>query len=210
MNNDKEPTLQQMHAGNKLLDFFRDEFYRRCSLRYAQLQGSRSNEEQIEIQEIEFRIAEDFAIENNILFKHSDLYSMWKIGPAGDENETFYDGKYVFKMNNLWHCQTISNFIKKITFHNSVFPETSYSLFGFCGEHNRSIYPIIKQTLIQNASPATQEEIDNHMLSLGYKKEGEGKFSIDHICVWDLFPKNVLRTTRGNIFVIDAEIEETI
>lgn len=103
MNNDKESTLQQMHAGNKLLEFFRDEFYRRCSLRYAQLQGSAGNDEQID-----------------------------------------------------------------------------------------------------------KQEIDKHMLSLGYKKEGEGKFSIDNILVWDLFPKNVLRTTRGSIFVIDAEIEETI
>lgn len=209
MNYDKESTLQQMYAGDKLLEIFRDEFNRRCSLRYAQLQAGAGNDEQIDKQEIEFRIAEDFAQENNILFNHSDLYSMWKIGPAGDENETFYDGKDVFKMNNLWHCQTISNFINKIFLHNSVFPETSYSLFGFCGEHNRSIYPIVKQTLIQNASPATQEEIDNHMLALGYKKEDEGKFSIDNICVGDLFPKNVLRTTRGSIFVIDAEIEET-
>ena len=97
MNYDKESTLQQMHAGDKLLEIFRDEFNRRCSLRYAQLQAGAGNDEQI----------------------------------------------------------------------------------------------------------------DNHMLALGYKKEDEGKFSIDNICVGDLFPKNVLRTTRGNIFVIDAEIEET-
>ena len=67
--------------------------------------------------------------------------------------------------------------------------------------------PIVQQRLIKNAQPATSIEIDTYMAALGFSKKDLGKYENQDYLVWDLFPRNVLKDTDGDIYIIDAEIK---
>ena len=86
--------------------------------------------------------------------------------------------------------------------------DTSYSFYGFTGFEGRSIMPILKQHLVQDAVPATNIEIETYMAAIGFKKVNDGRFVNEQFEVWDLFPRNVLKDSDGDLFIIDAEIKE--
>ena len=97
--------------------------------------------------------------------------------------------------------------LDKVTFHNTIFPETFYYLIGFAGYDGRSVMPILRQDLIKQAAPATSIEIETYMSAIGFtKSENDGKFYNSSFIVWDVVPRNVLKDSEGDIFVIDAEI----
>ena len=69
--------------------------------------------------------------------------------------------------------------------------------------------PVFVQRLVKDAIPATQIEIDTYMAALGFSKmESDGRFSNQDYEVWDLFPRNVLKDSDGDIYIVDAEIKK--
>ena len=92
--------------------------------------------------------------------------------------------------------------------HNTIFPDTAYTFYGFAGFDGRSVQPVIIQPRVADAHPATQVMIDTYMAALGFKKTAtEGRYSNNTYEVWDLVPRNVLVDAEGDIFVVDAEIK---
>ena len=129
----------------------------------------------------------------------------------GNENEVYLDNEknVVFKVNNLVNSQTLLNLFKRIDLHNEIFPQTKYELVGITGFGNGStVYPIYKQDFVSKANFAIPEDINNYMASLGFKKSGEGKYSNEDITISDLYPRNVLKDSEGDIYVIDAEFKK--
>ena len=69
--------------------------------------------------------------------------------------------------------------------------------------------PVFVQRLVKDAIPATQIEIDTYMAALGFSKmESDGRFSNQDYEVWDLFSRNVLKDSDGDIYIVDAEIKK--
>ena len=131
-------------------------------------------------------------------------------GPSGHENYTFIKEDTIFKINNLLNNGGLANLLDKITFHNTIFPETFYYFIAFAGYDGRSVMPILRQDLIKNATPATTVEIDTYMAAIGFSKDpNDGNFRNGTFIVWDVVPRNVLKDPEGDIFVIDAEIAKT-
>ena len=94
--------------------------------------------------------------------------------------------------------------------HNTIFPDTSYALYGFAGFDGRTVQPVIVQPRVADAHPATQIMIDTYMVAIGFAKtEKKGCFINNKYEVSDLVPRNVLIDQEGDIFVIDAEIKQT-
>ncbi|MCI6503020.1 MAG: hypothetical protein MSA13_00120 [Prevotella sp.] len=82
-------------------------------------------------------------------------------------------------------------------------------MYGFAGYDSRSVCPVLMQGLVKYALPATQIEIDMFMAALGFNKSDIiGKYFNNRIEVWDIVPRNVLKDTYGDMYVIDAEIKE--
>ena len=102
------------------------------------------------------------------------------------------------------NLQTLSS-IDRLILHNSIFPQTGYLLSGFTGFNNGSIYPILQQDFIPNERESTPIEIDMYMAALGFQKISEAKFSNGIVEFSDLHPRNVLRDSEGDLYVIDAE-----
>ena len=69
--------------------------------------------------------------------------------------------------------------------------------------------PIFSQPLIKNANPATNIEIETYMAALGFSKlEKQGSYSNGNYNVWDLLPRNILKDSEGDLYIVDAEIEK--
>lgn len=132
---------------------------------------------------------------------------------SGNENDTYLDRENaaVYKMNNLVNSKNLPELFKRIDLHNELFPQTKYELVGFTGFGNGgTIYPIYKQEYIDNAEFATPEEIGAYMQDLGFNKTGEAEYSNGDITISDLRPRNVLKDTEGDIYVIDADFKRNI
>ncbi len=159
--------------------------------------------------EIEQRITEQYAKDNNLWIPIDSLFDLGVPGPSGNENDTYISDTTVFKVNNLFNSGSIIKLLDKIILHNQVFPNTYYRLYGFTGYEGRSVMPVLQQDRICNAQPATQVMIDTYMAAFGFIQQSEtGKFSNDSFIVWDIVPRNVLIDADGDMYVIDAEIKQ--
>ena len=137
------------------------------------------------------------------------MFDLGAPGSSGNENDTYVSNDIIFKVNNLLNSRgSIIQLLNKVLLHNLLFSETAYTFHAFTGFSGSSIMPIFKQSLIKDAMPATAIEIATYMAALGFSSTPtNGRFTNGEFEVWDLLPRNVLKDSEGDIFVIDAEIK---
>lgn len=184
-------------------------------------QRSRENEETggrsgktISVQEridTEARESEIYAKEKGIWIPMSDVFGMGVPGPSGNEADTYIskDGN-IYKVNNLMNSKGILPLFERYQLHNKTFPSSSYELVGFTGFDGGSVYPVFSQRYVPNATLATPEEIDSYMQSIGFHQIGEAEYSNNNITISDLRPRNVLRDTDGDLYVVDADFKNNL
>lgn len=163
---------------------------------------------------------EKLAFEKKIVFDYAKAHQLWiadlyTLGvptqAGGYENTLAIDvnNNIVYKSNNLFNAgHSILVLLEQVKLHNALFPETRYELVGFTGidkgpQHPPYVEVILKQDFVKDANQATPEEIQNHMLSLGFQKIGEAKYMNEDFIVQDLYPRNVLKDHNGTIYVVD-------
>lgn len=210
MNDDIFQSVSQRSRGEEIAENRRiyeisDELLRRSKIYEAQL---RDGQEPISRFEVEQRVAEQYAKENGIWVPMHEVFNMGVPGPSGNENDTYVSNDIVYKVNNLLNSGSILNQLEKISWHNILFYDTYYSLYGFTGFDGRTIMPIFQQNLVKDAVLATPIEIDTYMAAIGFNKlNNEGRYANAEFEVWDLVPRNVLKDKSGDIYVVDAEIK---
>lgn len=184
-------------------DSFRGGF--EASIRNAQTDKGVISEQEIA------KVARAFAKKKGRWVPLASLTELGAPFPSGMENDVYYNDREgsVYKVNNLsLHRNNILSILERIDLHNQLFPNTEYSLFGFAGFENGTVYPILKQDFVPNADFATPEEIDGYMHSMGFENsEREAEYSNGKYVVSDLRPRNVLKSLSGNFYVIDAGVE---
>ena len=191
-------------AENRRIYEISDELFRRSQLYEAQF---RDGQEHVGRLEIEQRVAEQYAKENGIWIPMHEVFDLGMPGPSGNENDTYVSNDIVYKVNNLLNSGGILKQLEKISWHNILFYDTFYTLYGFTGFDGRTIMPIFKQRLVKDAILASPIEIDTYMAAIGFDKvNNEGRYANADFEVWDLVPRNVLKDRSGDIYVIDAEI----
>lgn len=157
-------------------------------------------------------IAESTAKENGRWIPLVEQTQLGEPFPSGMENEVYHNEREnaVYKVNNLsLHKNNILSLIERINHHNQLFPDTEYELYGFSGFGNGSVYPILKQKHIPNATFATPQEIDDYMSALGFEPTGkEAEYTNGEFIVSDLRSRNVLKDSDGDLYVIDAGVEK--
>ena len=191
---------------NRRIQEIADELYRRCCLYEEKLREGQNNVRPLEI---EHRIAEEYAKEHGLWLSINEVFDLGAPGPSGNENDTYVSNDIIFKVNNLLNSRgSIIQLLNKVLLHNLFFSETAYTFHAFTGFSGSSIMPIFKQSLIKDAMPATPIEIATYMAALGFSSTPtNGRFTNGEFEVWDLLPRNVLKDSEGDIFVIDAEIK---
>ena len=211
MGNDVFEPISQRSRGpedaeNRRIQEIADELYRRCCLYEEKLREGQNNVRPLEI---EHRIAEEYAKEHGLWLPINEVFDLGAPGPSGNENDTYVSNDIIFKVNNLLNSRgSIIQLLNKVLLHNLLFSETAYTFHAFTGFPGSSIMPIFKQSLIKEAMPATPIEIATYMAALGFSSTPtNGRFTNGEFEVWDLLPRNVLKDSEGDIFVIDAEIK---
>ena len=209
MNDDIFESVSQGSYGaydeeNRRIHEIADELRRRCQLYETQLRNSQGNVSHLDIEQ---RVAELYAKENGMWIAMSDIFDLGIPGPSGNENDTYVSNNIIYKVNNLLNTGSILRFLDRVMWHNILFYDTAYTLYGFTGFEGRSIMPVLQQQLVKDAAPATAIEIETYMAAIGFiKKNSEGRYANNEYEVWDLVPRNVLKDKDGDIFIIDAEI----
>lgn len=127
--------------------------------------------------------------------------------PSGMENDVYLDAEShsIYKINNLMVSRDVLSLLERITLHNELFPQTCYSLVGFTGFGQGSIYPVLRQPYVANATYATHGEILDYMEALGFTLCGEAAFTNGEVTITDVRPRNVLKDNNGAVFVIDVD-----
>jgi len=210
MNHDISQSVSQGSNGaqdeeNSRIAAIANELERLCSVHEAQCGNSQQNVSRLDAEQ---RAAEQMAKSQGYWIPMMDIFNLGVPGPSGNENDTYVGEKVIYKVNNLLNSGSIVALLHKVLMHNTIFPDTAYSFYGFAGFDGRTVQPIIVQPRIANAHPATKIMIDTYMAALGFEKTNEdGRFKNNRYEVWDLVPRNVLVDNEGDIFVIDAEIK---
>ena len=134
---------------------------------------------------------------------------------GGNENNLTYNEKegVIYKSNNLLNSKnSLSQYFEGIEGHNEIFPENQYEFVGFTGLENKGktpyVEPVVKQDYVPGAEQASQQDIDNLMLSRGFEKVNDHTFKNETYTVSDLRPRNVLKDPEGNIHVIDDIVKK--
>ena len=193
-------------AENRRIEAVANELRRRCKLYEAQC---RDGESHVSPFEAEQRAAENFAKEYGLWIPMEHVFDLGTPGPSGNENDTYVSNDVIYKVNNLLNSGSIISLFEKVRIHNEIFPDTFYQLHAFTGFDGRTIMPILRQDLVKDAEPTPQIAIDTYMAALGFNREDVfGCYSNTDYIVWDLIPRNVLRDSDGDIFVVDAEIKK--
>ena len=192
-------------AENSRITAIADELDRLCAIHEAQLRDSQAD---VSLFEVEQRAAEQMAKAGGYWIPMMDVFDLGVPGPSGNENDTYVAEKVIYKVNNLLNSGSIVALLRKILMHNTIFPDTAYTFYGFAGFDGRTVQPVIIQPRVADAHPATQVMIDTYMAALGFEKTAtEGRYSNNTYEVWDLVPRNVLVDAEGDIFVVDAEMK---
>ena len=191
------------------IEIFADELRRRSAENQRDAQADSSALSERERVELDNLTAETLAKERGIWLEFAEQFSLGTPSPSGVENSIYLQefGKLAYKVNNLMTSHSVSKLLDRLLLHNEIFPQTKYSLYGFTGFGNGSIYPILTQDYIQDATYATPIEIETYMAALHFDKIADGTFSNGSVIVSDLFPRNVLKDVDGDIYVVDADFK---
>lgn len=145
------------------------------------------------------------------------LHDHRRMGTSENDVYKNLDGKTVTKINNLSyvingnHNRNLNAFMDRLHAHNVLFPEVSYIIKGFMDNKNGIPSMVLEQPLINAERNATQEEINNHLQSAGFRLNGIRNWSNGHKVwsngVYELFdarPANVLLGRDGNLYFFDT------
>lgn len=98
--------------------------------------------------------------------------------------------------------------IDNIPLFNYLFPNSAYRIVGY-GDFGKGFVRILKQPLVNfsESTPLTAEERTQYMQELGFHPTNKEctAFSNNEIIVSDLQGNNIVKDSKGNIRVIDAD-----
>ena len=115
---------------NRRIEEIANELERLCQVHEAQFGDGKAN---VNRNEIEFRLAEQFAKDNGCWIPIMQVFDLGVPGPSGNENDTYVSDEFIYKVNNLMNSGNIVSLFRRIMMHNI--------LFRFQYSHEESSHP---------------------------------------------------------------------
>ena len=165
-------------------------------------------------QSIQERIIENWAKATGIWHNNLDTIKEKVLFAQGGEAKVFAkDGdRNVTKILSTEYFITPQLALDRITLHNTLFPEAPLEVKGFGRDSQGNFQFLVEQPFIQG-EPASQKEIDEFIEKAGFtksKKDRGNTFITDNLYISDLHDENVIKTPKGNLVVIDADLRLNI
>jgi len=170
----------------------------------------RSFKEECERGKTQEAIIEQWSRKVGCWFDNADELLTEKLGEQlteGGEAHVFKNGYNLVKAIGLdYYIQPILA-LDRISLHNAYFPETKMNVIGFGRFCNGKFHIIIEQSYIQGEQ-MSDDEISSFAQNIGFKlyNPKNWTFATPEIYLSDLHDENVIRSSEGNIFVIDCDI----
>lgn len=135
------------------------------------------------------------------------------------ENDVYLnsDGKTLTKLNNLAfvlngeHSTNLNAFMDRIQAHNELFPHIAYTIKGFMDNKLGNVSIVLEQPFVENASNASQSEINDYLQQNGFELSGPRDWSNGNKVwtngiyeIYDARPANVLKTEDNILHFIDV------
>lgn len=148
----------------------------------------------------------DWAISNHCWI---DRTTLGTYSDRGSENEVYasLDSRYVYKLNDFRYSDdNLNPFFERIHIHNQLFPDCAYEFIGVAENRDGKTCAVLRQPFILAQREATQQEIDEELIRLGFHKELDGYFTNGEYDIFDAVPNNVLMGDDGHLYFIDTII----
>ena len=128
----------------------------------------------------------------------------------GSENEVYLspDGTEIIKLNDFRYSDdNLTPFFERIKAHNKYFPDCAYRMLGFAENRDSHICAVLVQPFIAEARLATEQEIHDEFVRLGFHAEDNGGYyTNDQHDIFDAVDGNVLIDNEGRLYFIDTII----
>lgn len=95
---------------NRRIEEIANELERLCQLHEAQFGDGKAN---VNRNEIEFRLAEQFAKDNGCWIPIMQVFDLGVPGPSGNENDTYVSDEFIYKVNNLMNSGNIVSLFRR-------------------------------------------------------------------------------------------------
>lgn len=175
------------------------------------VEGSVSDfKRECELAEKQTEAIKKWAVKNHLWIENieEDLSkSLGSFFAQGGEAEVYDNGPSVIKVIGLDYFIQPIYALDRISLHNAYFPETSLRVRGFGSDLNGKFKIIVEQPYIQGV-PVSQSEIESFMTDMGFKLKDirNWTYFTSEIYLSDMHDENIIKSKKGNLFVIDCDI----
>jgi hypothetical protein len=151
----------------------------------------------------ENKIIESFAQEHNLWVENIDEN---KYLSEGAEQKIYFNGDTVLKVNDGIYYKSWEDYFIALQIHNLLFPDTSYTLKGFCQKDNR-LFAVVEQPFIKANGAYDFDELKTFLENDGFTHKKNQDFYHEKwgIILEDLHDENVIKKD-GVYFFIDTVI----
>ena len=128
----------------------------------------------------------------------------------GSENEVYLspDSTEIIKLNDFRYSDdNLTSFFERIKAHNKYFDACPYRMIGFAENQDGNVCAVLVQSYIDDARLATQQEIHDEFLRLGFRPEDNGAYYTNsQHDIFDAVDGNVLVGGDSHFYFIDTII----
>ena len=150
----------------------------------------------------------EWALNNAIWI--DDISQLGTFSDRGSENEVYINNEtqIVYKLNDFRYSDdNLMPFFERIRIHNRLFEDCQYEMIGMAENQSGKPCAVLTQPYILAEREATEKEISEELLRLGFHPEMEGEyFSNGYFDIFDASPNNVLMGIDGHLYFIDTII----
>ena len=140
----------------------------------------------------------------------SDRNQFGEYFDRGSENEVYLslDGTEIIKLNDFRYSDdNLTSFFERIRAHNKYFDACPYRMMGLAENRDGKVCAVLVQPYINEARLATQEEIHDEFIRLGFHPEDNGEyFTNGQHDIFDAVDGNVLVGVDEHLYFIDTII----
>jgi hypothetical protein len=153
---------------------------------------------------------ERWAKENGCWYENTDeaLGERYPFLAEGGEATVYFNGSSVIKAIGLDYFVSPQMALDRIVLHNFLFEySTPMVVLGYGRSYEGYFKVVVEQPYIRGEQ-MTEEEIEMFTQQIGFdlRRRGNWTYTNDDIYISDLHNENVLRTPKGNVAVIDADV----
>ena len=150
----------------------------------------------------------EWAVNNSLWI--DDISLLGTYSDRGSENEVYVNNETqtVYKLNDFRYSDdNLMPFFERIRIHNKLFYHCSYVMIGMAENQSGKPCAVLTQPYILAEREASEDEISEELLRLGFHPEMEGEyFSNGYFDIFDASPNNVLMGIDGHLYFIDTII----